>query len=106
LRPEEVFASLDRVLDFASAGPFFLRQPTIADMVVEAIQYDARVLAHYSLHAFVVMPNHVHFLATPSEALPDLTRSLKGITGKRANALLSRSSVPFWQAESSDRIVH
>ena len=29
-------------------------------MIVEAIHYNAEVLGHYRLHAFVVMPNHVH----------------------------------------------
>jgi len=37
-----------------SAGPFYLRQPAVADMVVEAIHYNAFVLGHYQLHAFVV----------------------------------------------------
>jgi len=67
---------------------FHLRRPAIADVIVEAIQYNANILGHYLLHAFVVMPNHVHLLATASAALPKLTKSLKGITAKRANAML------------------
>ena len=47
------------------SGPLYLRQPAIADMVAEAIQCNAANLEHYVLHAFVVMPNHVHLLATP-----------------------------------------
>jgi hypothetical protein len=60
---------MDRLLDEALSGPFYLRQPAIADMVVEAIQYNAvtpRTLSLYAfvvLHAFVVMPNHLHLLA-------------------------------------------
>jgi len=54
-------------------------------MVVEAIEYNANILGHYGLNAFVVMPNHVHLLATPAISLPKLTKSLKGITAKRAN---------------------
>ena len=64
-------------------------------MVVEAIQYNANILGHYVLHAFVVMPNHVHLLATPAVALPKLTKSLKGITAKRANAMLALTGSPF-----------
>jgi len=82
-----------------------LRQPAVADMVVEAIQYNANILGHYVLHAFVVMPNHVHLLATPAVALPKLTKSLKGITAKRANAMLALTGSPFWQEESYDHLV-
>ena len=74
-------------------------------MVVEAIQYGAAVLGHYHLHAYVVMPNHVHLLVTPVVALRTLTKSLKGITAKRANALLALTGTPFWQEESYDHLV-
>ena len=96
---------MDRLLDEARSGPFYLRQPAIADMVVEAIQYNAADLGHYVLHAFVVMPNQVHLLATPAVALPKLTKSLKGITGKRANTKLAMTGSCFWQEESYDHLV-
>jgi putative transposase len=101
----EAFAVMDRLLDEARCGSFYLRQPAVADMIVEAIDYNANTLAHYSLHAFVVMPNHVHLLATPRVALPKLTKSLKGITGKRANTMLALTGRPFWQEESYDHTV-
>ena len=101
----QAFAAMDRLLDEARTGVFYLRQPAIADMVVDAIQYNADILRHYSLHAFVVMPNHVHMLASPAVPLPKLTKSLKGITAKRANAMLSLTGKPFWQEESYDRLV-
>jgi putative transposase len=96
---------MDRLLDETRSGVFYLRQPAIADMVVEAIQYNAETLRHYDLHSFVVMPNHVHLLVTPKIELPKVTKSLKGITAKRANALLSLSGSPFWQDESYDHLV-
>jgi putative transposase len=105
LNSGEAFVAMDRLLDEARAGAFYLRQPDIADMIVEAIHYNAGKLEHYRLHAFVVMPNHVHLLATPSVALPKLAKSLKGITAKRANAMLSLTGQPFWQAESYDHLV-
>jgi putative transposase len=74
-------------------------------MIVEALQYNADTLGHYALHAFVVMPNHVHVLVTPAIPLPKLTKSLKGITAKRANAMLALTGRPFWQEESFDRLV-
>ena len=51
------------------------------------------------------MPNHVHVLATPAVALPKLTKSLKGITARRANAMLALTGNRFWQEESYDHLV-
>jgi putative DNA methylase len=105
LNSGQAFAAMDRLLDEARGGPFYLRQPAIADMIVEAIQHNADILGHYLLLAFVVMPNHVHLLATPAVALPKLTKSLKGITGKRANGMLAMTGSSFWQEESYDHLV-
>jgi putative transposase len=101
----QAFAALDRLLDEASIGPFYLRQPRVADMIVEAIHYNANTLGHYTLHAFAVMPNHVHLLLTAAVGLSILTKSLKGITAKRANAMLASTGSPFWQEESYDHLV-
>src|SRR5262245_33352132 len=96
---------MDRLLDEAIAGPFYLRQPALPNMVVEAIHYNAAALRQYRLWAFVVMPNHVHLLVTALAPLPRITQSLKGITAKRANALLALTGRPFWQEESYDHLV-
>ena len=96
---------MDHLLDTASTGPLYFLQPVLADIVVEAIRYNGVVLRHYLAHAFVVMPNHVHLLVTAAVPLPQLTKSLKGITAKRANALLALTGKPFWQEESYDRVV-
>ena len=37
--------------------------------------------------------------------LPKLTKSLKGITARRANAMLALTGRPFWQEESYDHLV-
>src|SRR5205814_6236385 len=102
LNSGQAFAAMDRLLDQAHSGPVYLRQPAVADMIVEAVHYNAVTLQHYALHAFVVMPNHVHLLATPSVPLPKLMKSLKGITAKRANAILALTGNRFWQEESYD----
>ena len=47
-------------------------------MVVEAIQYNASNLEHYVLHAFVVMPDHVHLLATPALAIAEANEIVEG----------------------------
>ena len=99
------FAIMDRLLDEADTGSFYLRQPLIEDMVVEAMHYNASALGQYELHAFVVMPNHVHLLITPRIELPRITKSLKGITAKRANEMLWLTGTKFWQEESYDHTV-
>ena len=99
------FAALDCLLEKTRTGPFYLQSPAIADIVVEAIAHNASTLSHYELHAFVVMPNHVHLLLTPAIPLPQITKSLKGITAKRANLALGLTGSPFWQEESYDHKV-
>jgi hypothetical protein len=49
LRSGQAFAAMDRLLDETRTGPVYLRRPALADMVVEAIRYNATVLAHYRL---------------------------------------------------------
>jgi hypothetical protein len=41
LNSGQAFAAMDRLLDEARDGPFYLRQPAVAHMIVEAIQYNA-----------------------------------------------------------------
>ena len=99
------FAILDRLLDEARSGALYLRQPAVADAIVETIRYQAEALKNYALHAFVIMPNHVHLLLSPNIELPKLTKSLKGFSAKRANEILARTGTSFWQEESYDRLV-
>jgi putative DNA methylase len=51
------------------------------------------------------MPNHVHTLVTASVPLARLTKSLKGITAKKANAILGLTGRPVSQEESYDHVV-
>jgi REP element-mobilizing transposase RayT len=101
----KAFAALDRLLEESRTGPFYLRQPAIADMVVEVLQHTAHKMRHHTLHAFVVMPNHMHLLVSPHLPMPQLTKMLKGYTAKRANQILARTGNPFWQEESYDHLV-
>ena len=96
--------ALDRLLDQARTGPMYLGRAEIAQMVVDALRYGQSILRHYELHAFVVMPNHVHVLPTPQVAVPKLLASLKGITAKRANQIPGLTGRPFWQEESYDHV--
>ena len=94
---------MDRLLAEAASGPLYLRRPDVASMIVEAIRY--RDPTQYSLHSFVVMPNHVHILITPRAALSPLMQSLKRFTARQCNRILGLTGHPFWQDESYDRLV-
>ena len=60
----------------------------------------------YGLHAWVVMPNHVHALITAADdhSLPDIVHSWKSYTANRANRLLGRQG-DFWHRDYYDRYI-
>jgi REP element-mobilizing transposase RayT len=100
----EAFVAWDRLLDTASNGPLYLRQPQVATLVQDHL--DAAVADGLcALHAYAVMPNHVHLLWTPMISLPDLIHRVKGATAYQANKLLCRTGERFWQEEYFDRMV-
>jgi hypothetical protein len=101
----QAFVTMDRLPDQARAGPLFLRRPEIARFVVQALGDGATRFQRYRLHAFVVMPNHVHLLVTPLVTAGQWLGPLKGFTGHGANRLLGRCGVLFWQNESYDHLV-
>lgn len=100
----QAFVAMDRLLDRAKEGPVFLRQHEIAQTVVEAIRDGEARFHRYQLHAFVVMPNHVHLLVTPHVTAKQWLGPLKGFTAHQANRVLGRRA-PFWQDESYDHLV-
>jgi len=60
----------------------------------------------YRLHAWVVMPNHVHALFTPLPAwsLSRILGSWKSYTATEANKMLGTSG-QFWQEDYFDRFI-
>jgi len=65
----------------------------------------------YSLHAAVVMPEHVHLLPSPllneegwPYGLPAILKMIKGTSARSVNKLLE-SSGPVWQEESFDHVL-
>ena len=98
------FLAMDRILDLGRGGPVFLRQPEIAGTVVQALLDGEARFERYQLHAFAVMPNHVHLLVTPKVSARQWLGPLKGFTGHRANAMIGRAGA-FWQDESYDHLV-
>jgi REP element-mobilizing transposase RayT len=80
---------MDRMLDRQVCGPVFLQRPELARLVLQAVK-DGQVRFHrYDLHAFVIMPNHVHLLATPHVTARYWLGPLKGFTAHEANRMLA-----------------
>ncbi|MEO8370012.1 MAG: transposase [Candidatus Solibacter sp.] len=98
------FVAMDRVLDRATAGPLYLKMPEIAEMVTKRLREGTK-LGHYQLHAYVIMPNHVHLQATSLVPAARWLKALKGVTAHQANRILVRSGQHFWQDESYDHLV-
>jgi REP element-mobilizing transposase RayT len=74
-------------------------------MVVNALLYGEAERQFYQLHAWVVMPNHVHAIFQPHIEMPAIMRWLKGRTSRVANRILGRTGEAFWQDESFDHWV-
>jgi REP element-mobilizing transposase RayT len=93
------FASIDRLLDRRVAGPDWLGQPEIAEIVAGTLQSHARVHGHFELHAWVVMPNHVHALLTPAEGAARMLGRWKEAAGRLALQTLGLAGQPFWHRD-------
>ena len=84
------------------------RDPLLSDPRLAAIVETA--LLHFqgerfALHAWVVMPDHVHVIVTPfTHTLSEVLQSWKSFTAHRINQALGRSGT-VWQSESFDHIV-
>jgi putative DNA methylase len=85
-------------------GTAHLSDPRIADIVERAfLRFDTQ---RYRLHAWSIMPNHVHVAASPLNGwtLSQIAHSWKGFTASKANALLNRKG-RFWAPEYYDRAI-
>jgi len=76
----------------------------VARQVLASIEYGA-ARGDYELHAWVIMPNHVHLVLTPQVDVSKALGLLKAGSAKSANLLLGRAGQPFWQDESYDHLV-
>jgi putative transposase len=101
----KAFAAMDRLLDASGSGPSWLARPEIAGIVADALKLGESQFHRYRLHAWVVMPNHVHMLATPSAEPARWLRSMKGFTAHEANRILGATGRAFWQAETYDHLL-
>ena len=98
-RRQRIEAALDQGM-----GACWLKQPNVARVVAEALNHFNG--DRYTLHAWVIMPNHVHALTTPAAAvtLSSIMHSWKSFTAKQANGLLERTG-QFWMEETYDRVM-
>jgi len=96
----------NRVEEYLDAGhgKCWLNRRELAEVVTESIKHSEGKT--YSLHAWCVMPNHVHVVFEPSmgHQLPKILHTWKSFTAHEINALLGLKG-PVWQAESYDHIV-
>ena len=88
-------------------GTFFLTSGTYnrrrlfqiernAELFIETLEH-YRAEGRYKLHAFVVMPDHIHLLLTPQETLE---RTIGLIKGGFSHRLASK--LPVWQRGFTD----
>ena len=99
----ETFLLAERYLD-RGYGACFLRLREIATIVKETLlRYDRE---RYALKAWVIMPNHVHFMIRPHEGHPleKIMHSIKSFTASEANRILQRKG-GFWMREAFDRYI-
>ncbi|MDR0352378.1 MAG: transposase, partial [Opitutaceae bacterium] len=99
LHSEKVEAYLD-----AGAGECHLRRDEIAATIRETLNhFDGQ---RYRLHAWCVMPNHVHVIVQPVAGCPleKIVHTWKSYTANKANSLLNRAGA-FWQPEYYDHLI-
>jgi putative transposase len=95
------FREYDLELDRGSSGPLWLKEPRIASLIVSEIERAAEI-SLCRLHAWVLMPNHVHLLIQPQSPMRLITQTIKGRSARQANLLLNRKGQYFWQDECFD----
>jgi REP element-mobilizing transposase RayT len=90
---------LETYLD-RGGGKCLLRKAEIARLVEECLFHHHS--KWYDLHAWVVMPNHVHLLIEPTEAsLSKIIQELKRYTSREANKILRRTGA-LWSGDYFD----
>jgi putative transposase len=93
----------DEMLDRGWGG-CWLRSDIVATLVENAFYaFDGE---RYRLHAWTIMPNHVHVLITmmPTSSLGTVVSSWKRFTARKANEHLDRRG-SFWQNDYWDRFI-
>ncbi|AQG80816.1 REP-associated tyrosine transposase [Spirosoma montaniterrae] len=100
------FQRVDAFIDQNSESKQWLSETAVAQIVEESIRY--RNGKHFALHAYCVMPNHVHLLVTNEQTDMPFHRvlgSMKANSAKAINLHLNRVGQPVWATESYDHVV-
>jgi len=94
---------IEAVLDHG-LGAYWLARDNLAVLAAEVLQHFNGT--RYILHAWCIMPNHVHVIVQPQNGheLPAILKSWKGFITREANRKLSRSG-EFWQPEYYDHLI-
>jgi REP element-mobilizing transposase RayT len=103
------FNKLDEALGRNRSSPDWLKNPEIANVVVNAIKFYEH--QRYVIDAFCLMPNHIHLVIKP---LPDqngddhslalIMKTIKGFTARKCNGILHRHG-DFWLHENFDHCI-
>ncbi len=94
---------IDDYLD-SGVGACWMQHSAIAELVAGALRNFDR--QRYRLHAWCVMPNHVHVVAEPlaDHELPGILHSWKSYCAKQINRMVGRTGT-LWQDESYDHLI-
>lgn len=94
---------IEKYLD-AGYGKCYLRKAEIAKLVANSLTHFDNI--RYRLHAWCIMPNHVHVIAEAmlKNDLSKIVHSWKSYTAHRANELLGLSG-SFWQPDAYNHII-
>ena len=103
----KLFAKWDDALHNNKAGPFWLKEDKIAEIIANSIRFhDGN---WFDVLAYCIMPNHVHLVLTPYESsdkadysLTRIMHNIKRNSANHANKILGRTGA-FWQHENYDR---
>jgi hypothetical protein len=94
---------IDQFLD-AGSGSCLMRDAAVAEIVANAVTHFDTV--RYDLHAWCVMPNHVHLVVKPFSGigLPKIMHGIKSFSANAINRHLGQHGT-VWQKESYDHII-
>lgn len=94
---------IEKYLDMGY-GKCYLSKTEIAKLVANSLVHFDNV--RYRLHAWCIMPNHVHVIveSIPNHDLSQIIHSWKSYTAHKANELLGLTG-PFWQRDAYNHII-
>lgn len=100
---KKLFLTLEKYLDNGN-NSCLLMEENIRKIVEETLFYFDDV--RYEIHAFAIMPNHVHLLLATLEQnkIAEIIKSLKRYSASQINQLLNHEGA-IWQQGYFDRII-